>query len=320
MRGFSCRRLRFEWFAALGLVLAMPVLDAAATQATQTSLSAETHNQSGRTQAILSVNVTGDDASIATGTISIVDGDKPLAGAALNAQGKAQITLGLLPGDHALRAIYSGDAKHEASNSDFAGVTAEATATPSFTVAVNPASLSLTAGQSGNVTVSVNPVNASALTAPMFVTLSCSGLPDQSTCTFTPENVQIVPGATSAITSTMVVATSAGGTRGMAAPPAHPGMQPVAWAILLPGTLGLAGLGFAARRRRWLSRLALIALVALVGAMGTTGCAPLYNYYNHGPNYNLPTPSGSYTLSITAQSSNGITANTQSAQFALTVK
>jgi len=94
----------------------------------------------------------------------------------------------------------------------------------------------------------------------------------------------------------------------------------VAWALLFPGTLGLAGLAFSARRRRWLSRLALLALVGLVSVLGATACAPRYNYYNHGPPFNLPTPSGSYTLQITAQSSNGINATTHTTPFALTVK
>jgi hypothetical protein len=94
----------------------------------------------------------------------------------------------------------------------------------------------------------------------------------------------------------------------------------VAWAVLLPGTLGLAGLAFSARRRRWLSRLALLGLIGFVSVVGTTACAPRYNYYNHGPPFNLPTPPGSYTLQITAQSSNGITATTHTTQFALTVK
>jgi len=57
-----------------------------------------------------------------------------------------------------------------------------------------------------------------------------------------------------------------------------------------------------------------------VSVLGTTACAPRYNYYNHGPPYNLPTPAGSYTLLITAQSSNGIAAATHTTQFALTVQ
>jgi hypothetical protein len=53
--------------------------------------------------------------------------------------------------------------------------------------------------------------------------------------------------------------------------------------------------------------------------LGTTGCNPQYNYYHHGPSQNLPTPAGSYTLLVTAQSSNGVTAVTQSTTMGLTV-
>jgi hypothetical protein len=74
------------------------------------------------------------------------------------------------------------------------------------------------------------------------------------------------------------------------------------------------------RRRRFLSRLALVSLVALVSVLGTTACSPLYNYFNHGPTHNLPTPAGTYTVTITAQSSNGVTATTHSTTVALTVK
>ena len=102
--------------------------------------------------------------------------------------------------------------------------------------------------------------------------------------------------------------------------PARKGSNPVEWALLLPGVLGLGGLAWGARRRAWLSRLSLVALVAMVAMLGTTACNPRYYYYNHGPNNNLPTPSGSYTILVTGQSSNGITAITQNATLALTVK
>ena len=82
----------------------------------------------------------------------------------------------------------------------------------------------------------------------------------------------------------------------------------------------MAGLAFSARRRRWACRLFLLALIGFVSVIGATACAPRYNYYNHGPPFNLPTPAGSYTLQITAQSSNGITATTHTIPFALTVK
>ena len=321
VRGLNCRGVRLERFAALGMALAMPALAAASTQATQTRLTAETRDQNGRTQASLSIAVAGEDGLPASGAVTIEDEGRPLAGAALNSDGTAKFTLGLLPGSHDLRAVYEGDAAHKASSSEAAAITTPAISAPDFSVAVNPATLSLTAGQTGNITASVIPVNAAALTAPMFVTLSCAGMPDQSSCTFTPENVEILPNATAATLSSLVITTqSTGSTHGLATPPARAGSNPVAWAVLLPGAFSLAGLAFAARRRRWLSRLTLVALVGLVSVMGATACSPRYDYFNHGPPHNLPTPTGTYTVTINAQSSNGVTATTRFTTLALTVK
>jgi hypothetical protein len=318
VRSSFCRVLRFSSFAAAGLVAILPAF-AAAQQATQTSLSAQTHDANGRTQAALSIHVTGGDGQPASGPVVIKDGARQLAGVALDAQGNAALTVDLLPGPHALRAVFAGDTDHQASSSAVSDVLAQTSATPDFGISLNPASISLTPGQSGTVVASVTPINASALTAPMFVTLSCSGAPDQSSCTFTPENVEILPNATAPINSSLVFTTAAGtGSVGLVHP--QGGNAPVSLAILLPGALAFGGLAFAVRRRRWLSRMAMIGFVGLVTTLGVTGCAPRYNYFNHGPNHNLPTPAGTYTLLISAQSSNGVTATTHSTKFALTVK
>lgn len=314
------RRLNLEWVAVVGLMAAVPAWAAgpsAAIQSTATTLSAETRIQNGRTVAAFAVGVKGEGAP-ATGSVVIEEDGRPLAGAALSAEGQARLEFALPAGDHNLVAVYSGDATHEGSTSAVSGIHAQTTAaTPDFQLSVAPASLSLTAGQSGSATVSLTPQNAGSLTGPMFVTLACAGFPDQSSCNFTPENVEILPNATAPTVSSMVLVTQGRNrTAAMAGKESHA----VAWAVLFPGTVGLAGLAFSARRRRWLSRVALIALVGLVATLGATACAPRYNYYNHGPPYNLPTPAGSYTLQITAQSSNGINATTHTTQFALTVK
>jgi hypothetical protein len=287
-------------------------------QSTATTLSAETRVQNGRTIASFAVAVKGEDAISPTGAVVIQEDGRQLAGAALSAEGHARLEFALPPGSHNLVAVYNGDDAHQASVSTVTGVRAQASsATPDFQLAIAPGSLSVTAGQSGAASVSLTPVNASALTGPMFVTLACSGFPDQSTCTFTPENVEILPNATKAITSSMSLVTQ-GRNRTSASSRAE--QSPVNWAVLLPGTLGLAGLAFSLRRKPWLSRLFLLALVGVVAVLGATACAPRYNYYNHGPPFNLPTPAGSYTLQITAQSSNGVAATTHSTSFALTVK
>jgi hypothetical protein len=306
---------------ALGLALVAPKIAAADSLATETRLEAQTRIVSNHTQGIFSVTVTGEDGRPVTGTVALEDAGKPLAGIVLNAEGKAEAKLDLVQGQHELRAVYQGDATHARSASTAEEVTAETGGgTPDFQVAVSPAALTLTQGQSGNVTVSITPVNASSLSAPMFVTLSCSGYPDQSSCSFTPENVEIQPGAVAAVTSDMVITTQAQPTRGMVhRPQSGTGRgNGVALAFLLPGALGLAGLAFTARKSGRV-RLLLIALVSLVTSLGMTACAPLYDYYNHGPNYNLPTPAGIYQLSVTGQSSNGVTATTHTTNFALTV-
>ncbi len=324
VRSLMGRVWRLKLVAGLGIALALPALALSAEPsvgvATETTLAAETHDLNGRTQAILSVHVVGKDGQPATGAVEIRDKGQSLAGAALNAEGLATAVLTLAPGSHNLTAAYVGDAAHLTSVSGITPVSATTGTTPDFSIAVAPGTISLLQGQSGSVTASITPINAASLTAPMFVTLSCVGLPDQSNCTFTPENLEILPNTTAAITSNMVIATVAAGTNARVAPPQGASANPIAWAVLLPGAFGLAGLAFSARRRAWLRRLSLMGLVGLVMVLGATGCNPLYDYKNHGPQPNLPTPAGTYTLQVTAQSSNGVTATTRNATMVLTVK
>jgi hypothetical protein len=311
--------------AGIGIALAMPALALAAQDAqtsetrglsTQTSITAQTLDRAGRTQATVSVSVLGDDGLPATGGVAISDHGIQLAGATLNAKGQAAIVVALPAGDHSLAATYAGDATHQPSVSQVAQVQAQVSGTPNFAVAASPATLSLTAGQAGTVTATITPQNNSSLSAPMFVTLSCSGLPDQSSCTFTPESLEILSTTTAPLTSSMVILTEAASSASLA----HPQSNSVAWAILFPGALGLGGLAWGFRRRPWLNRLSLLGLIALATMLGTTACNPRYSYEHHGPPPNPATPAGTYTINVTAQSSNGVTAITNSTTIALTVK
>lgn len=325
MRGIIRRGLRLKLVAGLGIALAMPALALAAqsTQnlSTQTTLTAETRDQAGRTQATTAVTVTGEDGRPATGAVAVSDRGNQLAGAALNAQGQANIVLSLPAGDHSLTAVYAGDATHQPSVSQIAEVQAQVSTTPNFQISVAPATLTLTAGQTGTVTASITPQNSSALSSPLFVTLSCSGLPDQSACTFTPENLEILPNATVPLTSSMVVVTQQQSSTSATLRHSYfGGSSSVAWALLLPGALAFGGLAWGARRRRWLNRLSLLAFLGLVTMLGTTACNPRYNYEHHGPPLNPATPSGTYTIMVTAQSSNGVDAITNSTTLALTVQ
>jgi hypothetical protein len=116
----------------------------------------------------------------------------------------------------------------------------------------------------------------------------------------------------------MIVQTLAASTT--SALPAKRNSSSIAWALLLPGALGLGGFAWGSRgRRRWLSRLSLVALIGLVTLLGTTGCNPRYAYEHHGPPPNPATPAGTYTITVTAQSNNGVNAVSNSTTFALTV-
>ena len=340
MRGMKCRNLRLDWVAGLSLVLALPAFSAAAAQsiATQTTLNVDTHDQSGRTQATASVSVAGMDGNAASGAVIIEDGNRQLESFALNGDGQATSVITLPAGNHALRAFYTGDVSHQSSISATTNVTGQASSTPNFAVtlaAVAPSTLplSVTAGGSGTIAVTLVPQDNAALTAPMFVTLSCSGLPALASCAFTPESIEILPTTPASCpsgspatncppVSSMLIQTQGQGTAGKAMLSRPRGIHdnPFALAILLPGMLGLGGLAWGARKRRWLSRLALVALLGLITTLGTTACNPLYYYYNHGPTVTPATPSGTFTVTVTGQSTNGVTAITNSSTLVLTVQ
>jgi hypothetical protein len=287
----------------------------------------------------LTIAVTGS-GGVPAGTVNIYDNASAspvlIASATLNGSGQATVSLYLNNNSptttpHTLQAVYAGNSTFATSGSTFASVSISAQCTANFAVSVSnisPATsgaMSLTAGQSGTATVTVTPSQTFVASlndtgAPAFITVSCSGLPTLTSCTFTPESLELLPGQDAGVISSMLIETQAQTASAVPAGGAGHKNNPVAWAILLPGMLGLGGLAWGARRRRWLQRLSLVALVGFVATMGTTGCNPRYYYYNHGPGNPPATPSGTYTITIAGQSSNGVTAITNTTTFQLTVQ
>lgn len=338
MRRMSCRGLRLELVAGLGIALAMLSLPGTALMAqgarTETTL-AVTGGGTGQTHA--TVTVTEDSGAPASGIVVIEEGGRQLGSAVLNSSGQANTSIDLSGGAHTLRAVYQGNGTQQSSASRPQATTTTTGAAPDFQVTVSTLqpSSTLAVGSAGASIVTVTPVNNAALTSPMFITLSCSGLPDQSSCAFTPATLQIVsttptscasgsPAAACPPTASMVIQTQGPGTAGhtsMLGPErSGPIRNSIAWAFVFPGVLVLGGLSWGTRRRRWLSRVLMLAAVAVVTVMGTTACNPQYHYYNNGIPRNPATPAGNYTVTVTAQSSNGITAITHSATLAMTVQ
>lgn len=340
MRRMNCRSLRLKLVAGLGMALALPLFaSASSTQSvsTHTSLSVSANNVNGEPKTAVKVSVIGADGLPASGAVAIVEGNRQLGGAILDSAGQASTELTLTPGAHNLSAVYAGDTAHLSSASVLVTTTTTTTGTPSYSLSLTPISpsqfpMALTAGAAGTLNVTVTPINQAALTSPMFVTLSCSGLPNQTWCSFSPATVEILsttptscaagsPASACPPSATMVLQTqSENNPVHIIASNGPKGTSSVEWAVLLPGVLGLGGLAWGTRRRAWLSRLSLLALVALVTMLGTTACNPQYYYYNHGPGNVPATPSGTYTITVTGQTSNGITAQAQNTTFVLTVQ
>ncbi|MFZ1084335.1 MAG: hypothetical protein WAN35_05170 [Terracidiphilus sp.] len=335
MRGINRRSLRLELVAGLVVALAMPALAVPSGVDTTTTLTAQsTQVTQYKENAVcslstLAVNVSSS-AGVPAGTVIIWD-ETPspavqLASATLDTKGNATFSLALETGAHSLSAVYAGvPGSFVGSSSAASAVSVSSQCDSTFVVTVSTGTtgnaLILTPGEAGKATVTVTPLQSSVpSTAPLFVTLSCSGLSDMANCNYTPENVEISPGQDAGVTSDMVIQTYAASSTSLKPTP-KPGQSSasIAWALLLPGVFGLGGLAWGARRRRFLCRLSLVALVGVVTLLGTTGCNPRYSYEHHGPVPNPATPAGTYTLLVTAQSSNGVTAITHSATLTLTV-
>lgn len=338
MRGKNCRGLRLKLIAGLTIALLMPALTVVAAHAqtaTTTTLTAGTLNVCSQP---LTVGVTAGGSAVSSGTVTIKDvfnsGSSPiyLASAALSSAGTASPTLSLAEGSHILTAVFNGTTADAISTSSSVSVNVDAqcefmVGVSNFTPATTPAN-TLTPGQSGTAIITVIPSLAfvdSLEGSPATVTLSCTGLPDNSSCPINPSSVEIQ----STTTSTMTIQTQAASTTS-SSPARQPrkGSSPIAWAFLLPGALGLGGLAWGARRRqggvrgrvgRWLGRISLLMLVGLVTLLGTTACNPRYDYLNHGPSPGSATPAGSYPVTVTGVYNNGVSATTRSTTFALTV-
>jgi hypothetical protein len=271
----------------------------------------------------------GSGSIVPTGTVTIEDGvTSPVAlgSQALNSSGQASFTFALANGSHSLIAVYGGSGgglSGSTSVSQAASISSQCSVPYAVTVSSLQPSSTITAGDTGSAIVTVTPLPGFVEglgSTPAFITLSCSALPELSSCVFSPAEVEIVPGQFEAVTSNFSLQTQAAGTA-RTRPPAGSRRRngPMVWALLLPGLLGIGGLAWRVRGQSW-SRLALLGFLALITMLGTTGCNPLYRYHHDPPPVNNPTPAGTYKIFITAQSTNGVSANLNSTSITFTVQ
>ena len=275
---------------------------------TATLSSAPSRDAAGKT--LLTVHVSPVPASADNrGSVSFIetgsDGQPHALGSAfVGADGDATLIITALPsGVHSIRAVYSGSDSAAASTSAPLDVTAEAAA-PTFALSATPATLNLDAGAQGTVAVTITP--SAGFTN--YVALSCAGLPRFATCNFLPSNVNATNGQ--AAGSTMTLNTTA--PSGKNALMRH--NSGFVYCFLLPGVLGLVGLGFGRNRA-----LRMLALVCVVGSLvgGASSCAQRYRYLNYGPPNNPGTPAGKSIIRIYGTAVKGALSTSQCFQVTL---
>jgi Bacterial Ig-like domain (group 3)/FG-GAP-like repeat len=265
--------------------------------ATTTALTASAATITAGAGVTFTATVTGASGSTGTptGTVTFLDGAATLGTGTLNASGVATYSSNALAvGAHSITAQYGGDSNFAASTSAAVTVTVQAAVPPSFKLGASPASLSITAGQSGTTTVSVTPSGGFA----QPVTFACSGLPSEAACTFAP--AKVTPGA-SAVTTTLTITTTA--AQASVVRSGVTGLLALGSVLLLvmPGTRRVV------RCSRWFGLVIALTLIGC-GGSGSSGSGSTTS--------NPGTPSGTSTVTITATSGS----ITQTASLQVTVQ
>jgi len=246
----------------------------------------------------LTATVSSQTAStqVASGNVTFYDGSTSLGTTQLSATGTASMTVNFSTlGVHNITAVYAGDA-------DFSGGTSavfqETIQAGDFSISATPGAVSLYTGVGAAVQVSVTSLQG--FNQPLALT--CSGLPVNATCIFSPASLPQGQGAANLVIQ--------------AAAPQKAEAGSVSGAVSGSGAL-LAALTFLLlpgwkRRRRFLAGLSAVLLAVGVG-MGLSGCG--------SPSPILGgTPTGTYEVAVTATTAGTGPALTHSAQVTLTVK
>jgi len=263
----------------------------AAAATTTTLTSSATSVATGQVLTLTAVVAAASGGTVTpTGSVTFMDGSKILGSGALDASGKTTFpTSSLAQGAHSLSAVYGGSTAFAGSSSS--AVTVQVgTSAQDFSASANPTSLTLAAGASGTLALTVTPLNGSTQT----VTVSCGGLPANATCGFSPGSSVTLDGS-HASTVTITIATDVMAALGKAvrSPEFASFGGGLGGALLL-----LSALGAATRRRMGHALAATAAVLALASCHGGSGSP------------NSITPAGTYPVTISLVS--GATTHTVS--------
>jgi hypothetical protein len=168
-------------------------------------------------------------------------------------------------------------------------------------------SSSLTVASSGSTSTKLTLAVATGYSGTLQ--LSCTGLPQNATCTFAPSSVTF-PSSTYSASTTLTIQT---GTTASLSLPSSPfgNSRPATWAAIL-GLPGLFALALASRRRKLRIALRTMALLLLLGAAANalTGCAGGGGSSSGGGGGSSTTPPGTYAVKVVASGASGLTQTT----------
>ncbi|WP_353063690.1 FG-GAP-like repeat-containing protein [Tunturibacter psychrotolerans] len=267
---------------------------------TTLSLSANPTNAAPGGQVILTATLSPSRVQglSATGAVTFYNGSTSLGTATLSS-GAATLNVTSLPvGADSITASYAGDANFASATSSSTNVTVIAPIAPiarDFSIAINPSALTVGQGSTGNVVLTIAPTGGFN----QQVQFSCSGLPADSLCTFSPATV--TPNG-AAVVSTLTISTNV--QTSSLAMPRNSWLSAVMFFV--PGGFASA-LGCVGLRRRKLSRRRRIGinlfLVLSVLTMGiATGCG---SSSKGNQKVGATTYSGTSTVSVAASTSAG---------------
>lgn len=163
------------------------------------TLASSTANANLNASVTFTAKITSSTIGSPTGSIQFLNGSTVLGSSSLNSQGVATYTTNALPaGNSTINAVYAGDQNFTGSMS---ALMQQVTA-PSFSLKPSVTQLSLIAGQTGHITITLTP--AGGYTG--ATSFSCTGAPQNTACTFSPATLT-ADGSNAPIASTMTIAT-----------------------------------------------------------------------------------------------------------------
>lgn len=222
-----------------------------------------------------------------SGQVDFFDADAKIGSAAINANGLASLNVSTFAkGEHILSATYQGDSTF--SRSTTASTLTQVVVAPDFTLSGSETQI-VAAGQKATFTITVTPKPTPYNHAVSGFT--CSGLPQASSCVFTPTSV--IPGSGPATVEVSIATTAAS----VAALTPSGGK----YLAYLGVVFGFAGVVVLTGREGRKKRTALF--VVLLGCLLSSACGG--GSAQPQPPTKIPgTPAGTYTITIEATGTN----------------